>query len=314
MAYSRQMQDSNLYSFYFAPRGNRRMADLGMQLSQMYLSPFDHIIGIIGDAGAGKSLLIKGMFPGLDLTNDDEGVNVRPLPLLHEDLSDPFSPHTYHLDIRFESAFTQMHVLAEAILEAARYKKMVIVEHFELIHPFLKRNADLLVGIGEEIIITRPNMFGPLPENIANIVHKSVRYRKMAHTLEDLCVYFMGEEAAQDGPRSDVRHGFVLLFEKKPGTDLYELEKKVREAVKKDLPVSYYDENHVQIGDYIMECLGPRMHISSTGKIEDFTLLKEYPQDPATGYYMLIGLIGKHCPEDIRNLNRIDLNRQLHRG
>ena len=26
MAYSRQMQDSNLYSFYFAPRGNRRMA------------------------------------------------------------------------------------------------------------------------------------------------------------------------------------------------------------------------------------------------------------------------------------------------
>ena len=45
MAYSRQMQDSNLYSFYFAPRGNRRMADLGMQLSQMYLSPFDHIIG-----------------------------------------------------------------------------------------------------------------------------------------------------------------------------------------------------------------------------------------------------------------------------
>ena len=53
MAYSKQMQDSNLYSFYFAPRGNRRMADLGMQLSQMYLSPFDHIVGIIGDAGAG---------------------------------------------------------------------------------------------------------------------------------------------------------------------------------------------------------------------------------------------------------------------
>ena len=84
MAYSKQMQDGNLYSYYFAPRGNRRMADLGMQLSQMYLSPFDHIIGIIGDAGAGKSLLIKGMFPGVDLTNDDEGVNIRPLPLLHE--------------------------------------------------------------------------------------------------------------------------------------------------------------------------------------------------------------------------------------
>ena len=138
MAYSRQMQEGNLYSYYFAPRGNRRMADLGMQLSQMYLSPFDHIVGIIGDAGAGKSLLIKGMFPGVDLTNDDEGVNIRPLPLLHENMEDPFSPHTYHLDIRFESAFTQMHVLAEAILDAAKHGKVVIVEHFELIFPFLK--------------------------------------------------------------------------------------------------------------------------------------------------------------------------------
>lgn len=82
------------------------------------------------------------------------------------------------------------------------------------------------MGIGEEIVITRPNMFGPLPENIANIVHKSVKYRKMAHTLEDLCVYYMGDGYAQDGPRSDVRHGFVLEFEEKPDVDLYELEKK----------------------------------------------------------------------------------------
>ena len=287
------------------------MADLGMQLSQMYLSPFDHIVGIIGDAGAGKSLLIKGMFPGVDLTNDDEGVNIRPLPLLHENMEDPFSPHTYHLDIRFESAFTQMHVLAEAILDAAEHGKVIIVEHFELIFPFLNRNADLLVGIGEEIIITRPNMFGPLPENIAKIVHKSVIYRKAAHTLEDLCVHFMGEGYAQDGPRSDVRHGFVLEFEQKPDVDLYELEKKVREAVEKDLPVSYYDENHVQIGEYVLECLGPRMHISSTGKIKEFTLVKDYPQDPRNGYYMLIGMLGKHQSDDIKDFNRIDISRHL---
>lgn len=311
MAYSKQMQESNLYSFYFAPRGNRRMADLGMQLSQMYLSPFDRIIGIIGDAGAGKSLLIKGMFPGLDLTNDDEGVNIRPLPLLHEDLTDPFSPHTYHLDIRFEAAFTQMHVLADAILEAAKNEKMVIVEHFDLIYPIMKRNADLLVGIGEEVIITRPNMFGPLPQNIANIVHKSVKYRKMAHTLEDLCVFFMGDKYAQDGPRSDVRHGFVLEFEEKPDVDLYEIERKVKEVVAQDLPVSYHDERHVQIGDWVLECLGPRMHASSTGKIENFTLVKEFHQNPKNGYYMLIGLMGKNQADDIRDFNRIDIKRQL---
>ena len=58
MAYSKQMQEGNLYSYYFAPRGNRRMADLGMQLSQMYLSPFDHIIGIIGDAGRRKEFYL----------------------------------------------------------------------------------------------------------------------------------------------------------------------------------------------------------------------------------------------------------------
>ena len=61
------------------------MADLGMQIAQQYLSPFDKLIGIIGEAGSGKSMLVKGMFPGLELTNDDEGVNVRPLPILHLD-------------------------------------------------------------------------------------------------------------------------------------------------------------------------------------------------------------------------------------
>ena len=168
-----------------------------------------------------------------------------------------------------------------------------------------------MVGIGEEIIITRPNMFGPLPENIAKIVHKSVVYRKAAHTLEDLCVHFMGEGYAQDGPRSDVRHGFVLEFEQKPDVNLFQLEKKVKEAVAQDLPVSYYDEHHVQIGPYILECLGPRMHISSTGKIGDFTLVKEYPQDPRNGYYMLIGLLGQHQSDDIKDFNRIDFSRPL---
>ena len=82
MSYSKRMQENNLYSVYLAPRGRVRMVDLGMQIAQQYLSPFDHIIGVIGDAGSGKSMLIRGMFPGLDLTNDDGGVNIRPLPLL----------------------------------------------------------------------------------------------------------------------------------------------------------------------------------------------------------------------------------------
>ena len=124
-------QRSHIISSYFAPRGHQRMYALGMQLAQLYLSPYDKLIGIIGEAGSGKSALLRGMFPGLELTNDDDGVYVRPLPILDQDHG-YFSPHTYHLDIRFENGFTQMTDLADAITEALQKGKRVIVEHFDI--------------------------------------------------------------------------------------------------------------------------------------------------------------------------------------
>ena len=80
-----ERQECHILSSYFAPRGHNRMYALGMQLAQLYLSPFDKLIGVIGEAGSGKSALIRGMFPGVELTNDDDGVYVRPLPLLDTD-------------------------------------------------------------------------------------------------------------------------------------------------------------------------------------------------------------------------------------
>ena len=110
------IQSSHIYSTYFAPRGRSRIYTLGMQIAQLYLSPFDQIIGFIGEAGSGKSVLIKGMFPGIELTNDDDGVNVRPLPLLEQEYETGFfTPHTYHLDIRFETGFHQLSELADAV-------------------------------------------------------------------------------------------------------------------------------------------------------------------------------------------------------
>ena len=190
MAYHR-MQQSLISASFFAPRGQKRIFDLGMQIAQLYLTPFDKLIGIIGDAGSGKSALVKGMFPGLELTNDDDGVNVRPLPLL--DIDEPrmgfnfYTPHTYHLDIRFETGFTQPHILAEAIMEALRQGKRVVVEHFDLIYPLLPRNADLLIGVGEQILVSRPTIFGPEPDTFVKAAHGSLPYRLMAHTAEDLC-------------------------------------------------------------------------------------------------------------------------------
>ena len=132
------MVRNHFYSVFFAPRGRVRMYELGIKLAQQYLTPTDKLIGVIGEPGSGKSMLIKGMFPGLELTNDDDGLNVRPLPIMDMEAGGFFSPHTYHIDIRFESAFYQLFEIANAITRAIQDGRRVIVEHFELIYPMMK--------------------------------------------------------------------------------------------------------------------------------------------------------------------------------
>lgn len=300
------MQSPHLYSNFFAPRGNERMLRLGMQIAQQYLDPNDKLIGIIGDAGAGKSMLIKGMFPGLDLSNDDNGVNVRPLPILDVDEDTGFyAPHTYHMDVRFESAFTQMHELAEATEKAIKKGRRVIIEHFELLYPFLKTNAQLLIGVGEEVIVTRPTLFGPLPQDISAIVYKSVRYRKMAHSAEDLVEHCMPKELFQQCYHGDIVRGFSLGFKEKPDIDIEALEKEVKRHIDMDLAMKFYDEDHIKIDDVIHPCTGPRIHVRSTKEIENFRLLKEIFYDSINDMYLLVGLVGEQMGREIKDLNRI---------
>ena len=308
MSYSGRMQKSHILSTFYAPRGRNRIYDLGIQIAQMYLSPFDKLIGVIGDSGSGKSVLIRGMFPGLELTNDDDGVNVRPLPILDVGESRGFyTPHTYHMDIRFETGFTQPHVLAEAIMEAISLDKRVIVEHFDLIFPLLPRNADLMIGVGEQIVISRPTMFGPEPDEFVNIVHKSLPYRLMAHTAEDLCEMHMDPELVHICKHDDIHHGFILAFQDRPPQiDLIELERRVQEDIARDLPVHYADESHIAVGERLHECSGPRTHVTSTGKIEGFRLNHEIVFDNQQNRYLLIGFVGKHSDENLQQLqNRL---------
>lgn len=310
MSYSARMLNNHLYSVFFAPRGRDRIYDLGIQIAQMYLGPFDKLIGIIGESGSGKSMLIKGMFPGLELTNDDGGVNMRPLPILDQDSDGGFfTAHTYHLDIRFEAAFTQMHELADAILHAVQKGKRVIVEHFDMIYPFLRVNAHLLIGMGEEVIITRPTVFGPQPQEIYNIVSKSVRFRRMAHTAEDLAEFYMPPEDCRRCHHSDVKHGFVLVFDgKMPEFDIDALEKRVQEAIAADLPISYVDEEHISIGEHLHECTGPRTHVPSTGCVENFRLIKKYFYDPINDRYLLAGRVGEAASgEEANDFNDMSL-------
>lgn len=301
-----RLQKSHLYSVYFAPRGSARMVELGMQIAQLYLSPFDNLIGLVGEAGSGKSMLIKGMFPGLELTNDDGGVNIRPLPILNDDTPTFYNAHTYHIDAHFEIAFTQPFEIAEAVQRAVAGGKRVVIEHYDLLYPFLHTNAHLLIGIGEEVIITRPTLFGPEPEDIKKLVFRSFYHRRQAHTAEDICEFCLEEQGIteRDFEHSDVRHGFILSFEHEVRIDFDALEKRIDWHIKNGTPVSYCDDAHVYIGETRHHCTGPRVHVSSAAELAGFRLMKQLFPDPTTGRYLLVGLLGENAGARISELNR----------
>ena len=301
---------SLIISSYYAPRGALRMYALGQQLAQQYLNPTDKLIGIIGEAGSGKSALIRGMFPGLELTNDDNGVYVRPLPILEQDQGFAFfSPHTYHLDIRFENGFTQMTELADAITEALNKGRRVVVEHFDLIYPLLGANANILIGVGEQVLVARPTIFGPEPDEIKESVYESLHYRLMAHTAEDICDMFIDKFDVDRCGRDDVRHGFTVFYpDTPPSFNIKELEAKVKEIIAMDLPVTYVDENHISIGDMIQPCTGPRVHVHRTGQIENFRLMDHLIYDKFKRRYLLVGCVGEKSDE---LLKKLDNRRQM---
>src|SRR5690554_7739780 len=278
---------------YYAPRGRQRLMHLGQIIAQRYLDAEALLIGVIGDAGAGKSLIIRGMFPGLVLTNDDDGVNVRPLPVLEDAQADHFRTHTYHLDVRFEMAFTPLWELADAVKKAISAGRRVVVEHSELLYPLLNINAEMLIGIGEEVVVTVPTLFGPFPAEIAEEAYQSLVYRKMAHSAEDL-TGIVFEQMGFEPPtfHSDVRRGFVIEFAHKPDVDLAEVERRVSDYIVQDLPISFSGEDTILIGQDQLECSGPRIHMSSTGKIEGFRLEKNFQYSPITKTYLLAGRVG----------------------
>lgn len=305
------VRESLAYAVYFAPRGKIRLLNIGHLIAQRYLSPLDKLIGFIGDAGAGKSLLIKGMFPGLELTNDDEGINIRPLPILKTMDKNYFASHTYHIDIRFESAFTQMHILVDAIKMAIEKGKRVIIEHFDLLYPHIGINAELIIGVGEEVIVTRPSIFGPLPDDIANIVFKSIKYRLMAHSAEDITSMVLEESHGLNTDKAvhtDVKHGFVLEFEDKPDIDIEKLEENVKKYIGSAEDICFYDDTHIRIGEKRKHfCTGPRIHVRNTEDIENFRLLKDFRFDPISKLYALVGIVGDERTTDINDLNKLNL-------
>ena len=289
------IKDTLIYASYYAPRGRKRLYILGSQISNKYLYPSDLIIGVIGSEGSGKSTLIKGLFPGLELTNDDEGVNLRPCPRFTFSEDDFFSGHTFHIDIRYELAFRQKYEIVEAINKALTCQRRVVVEHFDLIYEQLGYNAQVLIGIGEEVRVYRPSVFGPSPLAVKKRTEENLRYRLMAHTAEDL-VQFIRRRDHEFVPmalHSDVRHGFVIGFSEKPDIDLSVLEQEVRQIISRDIPVMAGKGDHILVGDKEVSCSGKRIHVKSTGQIENFRLLKDYVYEKLSDQYLIVGIVGR---------------------
>ncbi len=299
------IQEYMVSSQYFAPRGKERLMFLGEQIAQRHLHYNDRLIGVVGDAGSGKSSLIKGMFPGLELANDDDIINPRKIMQARDSFGQLREASSFHLDIRFLQAFMQMYEIADFIKLLLENKRRIIIEHFNLIYPALQLNADIIVGIGEEIIVTRPSMFGPLPDSIYQIVHRSLKYRKMAHSTEELTILVLEEEFKINSDLyffSDIRNGFVMQFQKKIDIDFNLLERMIRDKIEQRLSISYYDEDHIMVGDKKMICDGPRLHVSNTSEIENFSLVKEFIYNAKSDTYCLIGLVDNNT-DNIENRN-----------
>jgi len=283
-----------IYAVYYAPRGRQRLYMVAGELAHRYLYPTDLIVGIIGAEGAGKSTLIKGLFPGLELTNDDDGVNTPAAPLFHFSPENYFAPHTFHIDARYESAFRQQYEIVEAVTRAVSHGRRVVIEHFDRLYDALGYNAQILFGIGEEIIVARPNVFGPFPAAIKTVVEKTIKYRLMAHSAEDITGFILQRDYNYQFPihHSDVKHGFVISFPQKPDIVPAELEAKVREIIRQNVPIQPAGENQISIGGHVLPCTGTRTHVKRSGEIEDFRLVKEFAYHPILKEYMLVGIVG----------------------
>jgi len=240
-------------------------------------------------------------------TNDDDGVNVRPAQLYGFSADDYFAPHTFHIDVRYERAFRQNWQIAEAITAAVSHGRRVVVEHFDLIHEALGYNAQIIFGIGEEVIVARPSVFGPFPASIKAVVDRTIKFRLMAHSAEDITSFVLERDWNYRIPvhHSDVKHGFVISFAQAPAIDLEELETKVKAIIAADVPIAPAGENRIAIGDHQIPCTGTRTHVKRSGQIECFRLLKEFRYHPIFREHMLVGTVGSDEPAGYEEISRV---------
>ena len=191
-------------------------------------------------------------------------------------------------------AFHQVHQILEAIRTVIAANRRVVVEHFDLIYRQLGFNAQILFGIGEEVRVYRPTIFGPSPLSVKRVAEENLKYRLMAHSAEDIVGRILRDDYrfSPDQLHSEVHHGFVIGFDAPPNIDLDEVERKARAVIESDVEIAPGEGDHVLFDGQPFYCTGKRCHVKRSSHIENFRMLKEYKFDPVSRKYLMVGIVG----------------------
>ena len=73
--------------------------------------------------------------------------------------------------------------------------------------------------------------------------------------------------------------------------------------IAQDLPVTYVDEQHISVGGNLQRCTGPRIHVSSTGQVENFHLMHHFMYDRFKRRYLLVGCVGENSEALLKALD-----------
>ena len=134
-------------------------------------------------------------------------------------------------------------------------------------------------------------------------VEAFTRLGRTIGTAESLTGGMMAAQIASVSGASAVLMGGIVAYDPRVKHEVLHVEQKVLDIINQEMPVTYVDENHINVGGRIHKCSGPRIHVPNTGNIENFKLLPHLIHDPFKRRYLLVGCVGENSEELLQSLD-----------